>query len=156
MCTWTCVGHKENIWQREKQGKRSSDSLHRCAQPVHCCHSLHLLTFSIMSFTHGCFFPPSYTSLITLLCSSPFSLFSSPTFIPSKWPFSRSSCGVFLFLYLFYVPGQPAPGSYYWSVQGDGGLHEGEAEQMQSDMSRTSLRFMWWTSQSALHKNTQT
>lgn len=99
LCACVCVCHKENIWWRERRGKRPSDRLHRHAQPVHCCHSLHLLTFSIMSFTHGCFFLPFYTSLIPLLCLPPF---SPPSLfcLLSKWPFSRSLCGDF-FIYIY-------------------------------------------------------
>lgn len=143
--------HKENIWWREKRGKRPSDRLRRHAQPVHCCHSLHLLTFSIMSFTHGCFFLPFYTSLITLLCLPP----PPPSiFIVSPLQVAVLSLIVWQFFYFFiFVWGQPAQVSHYWSERR---MHEGRTEEMQSDMSRTWLQFMWWNSQEEPHKNTRT
>ena len=54
------------------------DRVRRLMQPVHCCHPLHLLTFSIMSFTHG-WVPVSSFSSSPPSCQPPVSLSLSPS-----------------------------------------------------------------------------
>lgn len=149
VCKSVCVSQREYMVEGEA-GKRPSDRLHRRAQPVHCCHSLHLLTFSIMSFTHGCVFPPSYTSLITLLSSSP-TLPSPTSFPPPLFHLSgrsRARCVAFFIFFLrVSQPRDPtAAGSRGWRAA----RRRGRADAPQ--MSRSPLRFMWRTSQGGCRK----
>lgn len=145
-----------------------SSSLTDCSaalSSVHCCHPLLLLTFSIMSFTHGWLFfssPSSfYTHLITLLCPSsvpPF-LTAPASFLFLAWLFlqlcsisSLSGCGL-VALCVRSGRGQAARGSYYSrahvadGVNGglEGGGSQGErrrgrgAKRRLSDVSKTQL-----------------